>query len=103
VAFPYLFAIACAKDASLVAHLELYGGSNQWNASFVKAAHDWEVDIFASGLFFFLICCTLLEQDRKVNTSFDGSPLKRGCSLLAPSIRSLFVMVAFLFLERVFG
>jgi len=31
------------------------------------------------------------------------SPLKKDCLLLAPSIRSLFVMVAFLFLETVFG
>jgi hypothetical protein len=51
----------------------------------------------------FLICCIPLEQDGKVKTNVDGSPLKRGCSLLAPFISSLFVMVAFLFLGRVFG
>jgi hypothetical protein len=49
-----------------------------------------------------LIYCTMLEKDGKVKTSFGGSPLKRG-SLLALSIRSLFVMVAFIFLRRVFG
>jgi hypothetical protein len=35
-----------------------------------------------------------------VKTSFGGSPLKKGCSLLAPSIRSLFVMVTFFFLKK---
>jgi hypothetical protein len=57
-----------------------------------------EVDVFAS----FIICCTLSEQDGNVKISVGGSPLKRGL-LLAPSIRSLFVMVTFLFLGRVFG
>jgi hypothetical protein len=47
-AFPDLYGIACAKDASVAAHLEILGGSNQWNVSFARAAHDWEVDVFAS-------------------------------------------------------
>jgi len=47
-AFLYLFGIACAKDASVAAHLELSSGSNKWNVRFVKAAHNWEVDVFAS-------------------------------------------------------
>jgi hypothetical protein len=53
VAFPVLFGIACAKDASVAANLEFLGGSIQWNVSFVRAAHDWEVDVFAS----FFRCC----------------------------------------------
>ena len=47
-AFIDLFGIVCAKDAFVTSHLELSGGSTQWNASFVRAAHDWEVDAFAS-------------------------------------------------------
>jgi len=39
-AFHDLYGIACAKNASVVAHLELSGGSNQWNVSFARAAHD---------------------------------------------------------------
>jgi hypothetical protein len=43
-----LFGIAAAKDASVANNLELLGGSNQWNVSFTRKAHDWEVDVFAS-------------------------------------------------------
>lgn len=45
-----LYGTVCMKDTSVAAQLELSGGSNQWNVSFAKAAHDWEIDIFA--LFF---------------------------------------------------
>jgi hypothetical protein len=37
--FPDLFGIACAKNASIEVHLELYSSSNQWNMSFARAAH----------------------------------------------------------------
>jgi hypothetical protein len=48
-AFPDLFGIGCAKDKSVVAHLEILYGSNQWNiSSFARTAHDWEVDVFAT-------------------------------------------------------
>jgi hypothetical protein len=43
-----LFGIVCAKDAFVTSHLELSGGSTQWNANFARVAHDWEVDAFAS-------------------------------------------------------
>jgi hypothetical protein len=36
------------KDASVVAHLASFGDSNQWNVSFVRMAHDWVVEVFAS-------------------------------------------------------
>jgi hypothetical protein len=36
------------RDVFVAAHLELSGGSNQWNVSFARAAHDWKVDTFAS-------------------------------------------------------
>jgi hypothetical protein len=47
-AFPILFGIACTKDTFVVAHVEFFGGSIQWNMSFARAAHDWEVDAFTS-------------------------------------------------------
>jgi hypothetical protein len=47
-AFPVLFEIARAKDASVADNLELLGGSNQWSVSFSREAYDWEVDVFAS-------------------------------------------------------
>jgi hypothetical protein len=31
-----LFGIACANDASIVAHLEFYGGSNKWNVRLLE-------------------------------------------------------------------
>jgi hypothetical protein len=46
-AFLDLHGIACAKNASIAAHLENSGGSNQWNLSFAKASNDREVDAFA--------------------------------------------------------
>jgi hypothetical protein len=47
VAFPALFGITRAKDASVAKHL---CDSNQWNVSFTREPHDWEVDVF---VFFF--------------------------------------------------
>jgi hypothetical protein len=46
-AFPYLYCIACAKDASVSTHLEPYVGSNQWNINFAIVVHDQEVNVFA--------------------------------------------------------
>jgi hypothetical protein len=39
------------KNAFVVDNLELLGGSNLWNVSFTRKAHDWSLDIFASFLF----------------------------------------------------
>jgi hypothetical protein len=36
--FSDLYGIACAKDASIAAYLELSGGSNKWNVSFARPA-----------------------------------------------------------------
>jgi hypothetical protein len=47
-AFLSLFGIARAKNASVAENLEFLSGSNQWNMSFSREAHDWEVDVFAS-------------------------------------------------------
>jgi hypothetical protein len=48
VAFPVLFGIVCAKDASVAANMEVLGGSIKWNVSFTREAHDWELKIFVS-------------------------------------------------------
>jgi hypothetical protein len=47
-AFPKLYGTACAKAASIEPHLEISGDSNQWNVSFARTAHHWEVGAFAS-------------------------------------------------------
>jgi hypothetical protein len=47
-AFPVLFGIARAKDASVADNVELVGGFNQWSVRFFREAHDWEVDTFAA-------------------------------------------------------
>jgi hypothetical protein len=53
VAFSVLYGLACEKDASSAANLEFLGDSNLWNVSFTRAAHDWDVDDFASFFFSF--------------------------------------------------
>lgn len=50
VAFSALFGIAHVKDAFDADNLEVLGVSNQWNVSFIREAHDWEVDDFVSFL-----------------------------------------------------
>jgi hypothetical protein len=40
VAYRVLFGIASAKDGSVATNLEFLGGSNQWNVSFIRKAHD---------------------------------------------------------------
>jgi hypothetical protein len=52
-AFPILFGIARAKDASLADNLELLGGSIKWSVSFSREVHDWEMDVFT--FFFFQV------------------------------------------------
>jgi hypothetical protein len=47
-AFPDLFSIARVKDASVADNMEILVGSTQWIVSFVREAHDWDVDVFAS-------------------------------------------------------
>jgi hypothetical protein len=47
-AFPVLYGIARDKDALIAAHLISESGSFKWDVSFIRAAHDWEVDVLAS-------------------------------------------------------
>jgi hypothetical protein len=60
--FPDLFGIARVKDASVADNLESLGGSIQWNVSFIREAHDWEVDVFAS--FFQVLGATKVNFER---------------------------------------
>jgi hypothetical protein len=91
-AYPDLFGIACTKDASIPTHLEFYGGSNQWNVSFARTAHDWKMDVFAS---FFKV---LYSNEDKLR----WAP-KVGCLGLDPSIVSWFVVNVVASLGRVFS
>jgi hypothetical protein len=50
------------KDASVVDNTEVLGNSTQWNVSFVKEAHDWEVGVFAS--FFQMLHSAVVSGDR---------------------------------------
>jgi hypothetical protein len=47
-AFLVLYGIARDKDALVVAHMGSESGSLQWDVGFIRAAHDWEVDVLAS-------------------------------------------------------
>ena len=64
--FSDLFGIACDKDAAIVTHLELFGGSNQWNA---RKAHDWDVDVFT--LFFNLLYSVRVRREGKRQAMVD--------------------------------
>jgi len=63
VAFPSLFGIARLKDAIVANNLEQLGDSFQWNVIFIREAHDWEVDVFAS--FFQLLHSIKINRDNK--------------------------------------
>jgi hypothetical protein len=63
--FPDLFGIARVKDAFVADNMEILGGSIQWNVNFVRKAHDWEVDVFAS--FFQVLHSTRVNRDRANN------------------------------------
>ena len=60
--FPILFGITRMKDASVADNMEVLGGSIQWNVSFVREAHDWEVDVFAS--FFQVLHSAIVSRGR---------------------------------------
>jgi hypothetical protein len=60
--FPDLFGIARVKDASVAENLESLGGSIQLDVSFIREAHDWEVDVFAS--FFQMLGSTKVNMER---------------------------------------
>jgi hypothetical protein len=47
-AFPVLYGLSGDRDACVADHMDFSSGSLQWDVSFLRAAHDWEVVVFAS-------------------------------------------------------
>jgi hypothetical protein len=58
--FPDLFSIACCKDTWVADDMQLLNRNLQWNISFTKPMHDWEVDLVSS--FFELLNYIRLRQ-----------------------------------------
>jgi hypothetical protein len=98
-AFPNLYSITCVKDASIAIQLELSSGFLPWNVSFIRTAHDWELDVFVS-LFNLMYSYRVR---REGEDKLWWAPSKKGCLLLATSTMSLSIMMAFLSVGRVFG
>jgi hypothetical protein len=46
--FPGLYIIAITKDASIADNIDTSGGTLQWNVSFSRLVHDWELEVLAS-------------------------------------------------------
>jgi hypothetical protein len=42
-AFLILFGIACINDGSVTTFVDFFASAIQWNVSFTRLAHDWEV------------------------------------------------------------
>ena len=98
-AFSDLSNIAHVNDAFVVNYLEISSNSHQWNIISTRAAHNWEVDVFA----LFLIYCTPLDRVREVKTSFVRPPPREACLMLDCSITSLSLTKVLLSLGSVFG
>jgi hypothetical protein len=60
-AFPGLYDIACDKNSSVAVHLILGSRSFRWDVRFIRAAHDWKVDVLTS--FFTLLYSISLDCD----------------------------------------
>jgi hypothetical protein len=60
-AFPSSYDIACNKNSLIATHLILENGSFQRDVRFIRAAHDWEVDVLAS--FFTLLYSIRFDRD----------------------------------------
>jgi len=60
-AFPSSYDIAYDKNSLVATHLILENGSFQWDVRFIRAAHDWEVDVLAS--FFTLLYSIRFDRD----------------------------------------
>jgi hypothetical protein len=64
-AFLGLYDIACDNNSFVAAHLILKSESFRWDVRFIRAVHDWEVDVLAS--FFTLLYSISLDHDGKDN------------------------------------
>ena len=60
-AFPDLYNMDSVKDALVVVNMDLSNGFLQWNVSFIRLAHDWEVNVFG----FLLYLVVLLQSEKK--------------------------------------
>jgi hypothetical protein len=98
-AFPVLYDIARVKDAHVADHLVVVSRSFQWDVSFFRAAHDWEMDVLAS--FFSLLYSTRVDCDG--DDQLWWSPSHNGNLMLDLSIRFLLAKRLFIFLGKVFG
>jgi hypothetical protein len=79
--------------------VEFLGGAIKWNVSFTRAAHDWEVEAFAS----FFRVLHLAKVRRVGRTSCGWSVAKRVCLVLNLSIESWVVMIVSVSHGKVFG
>jgi hypothetical protein len=61
--------------------MEVLGDSNQWNVSFVREAHNWEVVVFAS--FFQVLHLVMVVEIMQIGS--DGSLSRNDCSRSSPS------------------
>jgi hypothetical protein len=59
-AFPMLFSIPCHTEGLVVDHVQFSNDLSQWNVSYIKLVHDWEVELVT--LFFNLLLCLRLSQ-----------------------------------------
>lgn len=58
--FSKLFSIARYKEALVADHVQFSNGNLQWNISFTRLMHDWEVDLVT--LFFDILYSLMLRQ-----------------------------------------
>jgi hypothetical protein len=56
-----IFIVFAYMDASIAVDLELFSSSLQWNVNFIKAAHNWEIDVL--DLFFNLLYSIRVRQE----------------------------------------
>jgi hypothetical protein len=73
-AFPGLYDMHSVKDAPVLVNMDLSSGSLQWNVSFIRLAHDREVNVF--GFLLHLVVLLQSEKEREVQ-ALVGSVLQR--------------------------
>jgi hypothetical protein len=95
-AFLDLFNLASCKDASMADHLEFSSKSHQYNVNFLRAAYNWEVNLFTS--FFNLLYSFRLKRGDE--DSFVGFLPRDERSMLNHTIMSLFPAITLFFPQR---
>lgn len=98
-AYPSIFRIAREHDALVADLREITNGSQQWNVSFIREAHDWEVGVFVE----FLICYTPLELMIQWRISLFGLLLVKETFMYTLSMRFSLLKLVITFLRRAFG